>query len=157
MAKIMYKDEVISELSLGSKNATRRFWQKVRAYQRKFRGRFSGVEDPKNYWIFNEEDTRTPGSEDLWVSSKSWTYGGHGPGDFDNRGGAFVVEIEGKRVGEREIPPTFLGGCEPDASKWAHNYGTKLPSFEEEERVKNDVANSPMFYQAFLRGVVLPI
>ena len=60
------------------------------------------------------------------------TYGGHGPGDFDNRGGEAQLRISFKTNGEltsakvlaEYVSSSFMGGSESDALSWAHNWGT---------------------------------
>lgn len=143
----------------------RRLLQKAKAYRRS--RSFWGTEEltilsssvikvgDKTFWLFDDEDRRTAASEGLSVCASCNTYGGHGPGDFDTRGGYKACRIAGKDVVYEFIDSVFIGGTERDATKWAHNYGTPLPSVEELESLEVMVANSPMYFQAYEQNVCL--
>lgn len=63
-------------------------------------------------------------------------YGGHGPGDFDNRGGYQEIKLFGKSIIHEELISTFDGGSERDAILWAHNYSTKFDFDKLDEQIK---------------------
>lgn len=93
------------------------------------------------YPEFLKTTPELPNPENFNYSVNHKTYGGHGPGDFDNRGGEAQLmisyEVDGQstsaKVLAEYVPSSFMGGDEPDALKWAHNWGTDFEGALTEE------------------------
>ena len=93
------------------------------------------------YPEFLKTTPELPEPEKFSFSVRHITYGGHGPGDFDNRGGEAQLRVSFETNGESTsakvlaeyVSSSFMGGSEPDARKWAHNWGTDFDGALTEE------------------------
>lgn len=145
----------------------RRILQKAKAFCRKNKG-FSVIFDDENkifvsdhrkkipVWVYDDTQEATLKNSGFVVSWDEFTNGGHGPGNFDNRGGYRIISAhKGFDGDEKDVKRDFFPSTSSSHSKWARDYQTEFPSDEENDLIVSEIENDPRYYQAMMQGYVL--